>query len=135
MLLGLKRNRKVSQSASRVCGQPAPGRRASPPAPRPKTPSDQEKALTVVLAVSPAEPRHGPSGWKAEEDVAGQRERGGSGRGGPAPGRTAKAGGVAVREDQLPVLDWLHCSFMLSLPLPLTLQTCGLVSEETKTSC
>lgn len=57
-----------------------------PPRPSPAQsplphPSHPRKALTIVLAVSPAEPRHGPSGWQAEEEVAGQRAEGGSGPG------------------------------------------------------
>lgn len=52
-----------------------------PPEQSPPTRSDPRKALTVVLAVSPAEPRHGPSGWKAKEEVAEKLEEGGSGAG------------------------------------------------------
>lgn len=83
-----------------MCGQRAPGRRASPLVPRTNPPLDQEKALTVVLAVSPAEPRHGPSGWKAEKDVTEQRESGGSGEGpGKEPARAGPrgAGGRSAR--------------------------------------
>lgn len=55
-----------------------------PPQPRPEQspPSDLQKALTVVFAVSPAEPRHGPSGrrqrkmWHGSE----RRERAGQAR-------------------------------------------------------
>lgn len=55
-----------------------------PPQPPPEQspPSDLQKALTVVLAVSPAEPRHGPSGerqrkmWQGSE----RRERAGQAR-------------------------------------------------------
>lgn len=50
--------------------------------PEQSPPSDLQKALTVVLAVSPAEPRHGPSGgrqrkmWQGSE----RRERAGQAR-------------------------------------------------------